>query len=117
MVNGRIIVIALVILMAVIGAAAALFKPVPPAASDIAMNKQVELLGSAQLFSRTDLSALEPAALDSLIGMLNLGLRLNDSLRIASRDSRSAAAHYELRIENIKRQLRDFTHSGQGTNQ
>ncbi len=117
MVNGRIIVIALVILMAVIGAAAALFKPVPPAAADIAMNKQVELLGSARLFSKTDLSALEPAALDSLISLLNLGLRLNDSLRIASGKSQNSKAHYELRIEGIKKQLREFTHSEQGSSQ
>lgn len=117
MISGKSIVIALVVLMVVIGAAAGLFKPVPPAAADIAMNKQVELLGSAQIFSKSDIGALEPAALDSLIGMLNLGLRLNDSLRIASRDSQSATAHYELRIEEIKRQLRDFTHSGKGSNQ
>ncbi len=115
MMSGKSIVIALVVLMVVIGAAATLFRPVPPAPADIAMNKQVELLGSAQMFSKSDLASLAPTAIDSLISVLNLGLRLNDSLRVASGASENTATQYERRLEEIKKQVHDIAHSGQGS--
>lgn len=91
MIKGKLLVAAFLVLLAAIATTAALYQPHPPAAGEIAMNKQVELFGSARFFTRSEVDALPPAQRDALIDMLNYGLRIQDSLAVSSIRQTAAA--------------------------